>query len=95
MLCEAFGYRLREALWEVYGVEWEQAPPSLHWTILEMRGYVQAYHAVKSGDDEAKRRHPMTAKVYEVMRLIAEEKRKRHESGSACHSNQSGGSSLS
>ncbi len=75
VLCEAFGYSLREALWELYGVRWEQAPAGLHWAILEMRAYAQAYDAVKYGDTDAKRRHPMTATVYEIMRLIAEEKR--------------------
>lgn len=77
--CEHFGYTVRQALWELYGVEWEQAPLGLHERILTVRAYAQAYDVVKHGDDEAKRRHPMTAKVYEIMRLIAEEKRARSD----------------
>lgn len=75
LLCEHFGYSVTQALWELYGVHWEQAPAGLHWTILEMRAYAQAYEVVKYGDDEAKRRHPGTARVYEVIAMIAEEKR--------------------
>ncbi len=62
-------------MWELYGVEWEQAPAGLHWTILEMRAYAQAYEVVRHGTDEQKRQHPGVTRVYEVIAAIAEEKR--------------------
>jgi hypothetical protein len=88
VLCESFGYTLRQALWELYGVRWEQAPAGLHWTILQLRAYAQAWEIVKHGDDAAKRRCPMTARVYEIIGLIAEQKRAEHEQRATGHHNQ-------
>jgi len=82
-LCEHFGYSLRQALWELYGIRWEQAPSGLHWTILEMRAYVQAKDAVDR-DRKDKGKHkapldvtPMIRRVWEIEKAIGAEKRAR------------------
>ena len=80
-MCEHYGYTLRQALWELYGVRWEQAPAGLHWTILEMRAYAQAYEQVKLHRQDSKRHPlevtPMVQRVREIQMAIGMEKQAR------------------
>lgn len=72
-------------MWELYGVRWEQAPAGLHWTILEMRAYVQAYEAVKLNRKDSKRHPlevtPMVQRVREIQMAIGMEKQARARAG--------------
>jgi len=75
--CEAFGYKPTEALRELYGLEWDEAPYGLHETILMLRAYANAKAVVASGDRKAIQRCPMAGKVYEITMEIANENRER------------------
>ena len=80
LLCEHFGYTVTQALWELYGVEFEQAPAGLHWTILQMRAYAQAKDAVDRHARDSKVPldvTPTVREVWEIMKLIGEEKRQQ------------------
>lgn len=79
MLCEHFGYSVREALYEMYGIEWEQVPERLHWTILEMRAYAKAKAQVDVSRKDKNYRLDITDAVrlvWQIEREIAEERRK-------------------
>ena len=87
VLCEHFGYKPREALWELYGIEWEQAPAGLHWTILQMRAYAEAKTAVEAHRKNNKvplEHTAMVDRVYEIEQMIGEEKRRAAQGGEGC-----------